>query len=63
MRTSLFMVGPPLRSDSAEVEGQVLGVGLWVFAAKAKGVKADARTTGGCTAATHKGDRSEHEFS
>lgn len=45
METSLFMAGPPPKSDSPRLRVQALGVGMWVFAAKARGVKADARRT------------------
>src|SRR5580704_14414309 len=44
-KTSLFMEGPPPKSDSARLRVQVLGVGRWVWAAKAKGVSVDARRT------------------
>ena len=42
-KTSLFMEGPPPKSDSARLRVHVLGTGRWVWAAKAKGVSADER--------------------
>jgi hypothetical protein len=44
-KTSLFMEGPPPKSDSPRLRVQVLGVGRWVCAAKATGVSVDARRT------------------